>query len=79
MKKIVGLLFFILVSAQPAHAFDGSRKGFFLGVGGGIHSTSSDSSASESSSKTGFASSFRIGGGFTDNFVLYYVRNVMAA
>jgi len=75
-KKTIGLLFFILVSTQSAYAFDGNRKGFFLGLGGGIHSTSFESSTSDSSSKIGFASSFKIGGGFTDNFVLYYVRNV---
>jgi len=75
MKKTIGLLFVILASVQSAYAFDESRKGFFIGVGGGAHTTSIDFNTSESLSEIGFASSFKIGGGFTDNFVLYYVRN----
>jgi len=78
MKKTIGLLLFILGSVQSAYAFDNNRKGFFVGVGGGIHSLSVEFNtgfSTESESKTGFASTFKIGGGITDNFVLYYVRN----
>lgn len=69
----------ILFSATPALAFDEHRQGFILGLGAGFHSTSLDFTRSGfsplSQSKSGLATSFKIGAGITDQFALYYVRN----
>lgn len=67
------MLFIILASVQSAHAFDNSRNGFFISVDVGAHTTSSNVSTSDS--RNGLALTFKIGGGFTDKFVLYYVGN----
>jgi len=78
MKKIIGFLFLTFIFGQSAYAFDEKRKGFLVSVGAGIHSVSVEDSfglSSEEMSKTGLATSFKLGGGLTDNFVLYYVRN----
>lgn len=69
----------LVIAPLSAFAFDSSRKGFFVGVGGGLHNTSFDSDAmlagqENSGSDTGLATSFKIGGGVTDQFALYYVR-----
>lgn len=69
----------IFFSATPALAFDDNRQGFILGLGAGFHSTDIDffynGSNVESQSESGFATSFKIGGGLTDQLALYYVRN----
>lgn len=75
------LFFFvaILFSATPALAFDDNRQGFILGLGAGLHSIGIDvlydGSKIESQSESGIATSFKLGGGITDQFALYYVRN----
>lgn len=69
----------LLFCATPAIAFDDNRQGFILGLGAGFHSTDIDflynGSNVGSESESGFATSFKIGGGLTDQFALYYVRN----
>lgn len=69
----------LLFSSVSAFAFDNSRKGFLVSIGGGIHGVSVESNpsfgANRSESAGGFASSFKIGGGFTEQFSLYYIRN----
>lgn len=69
----------ILLSATPALAFDDNREGFILGLGAGLHSIKNDYSLNGSSylteSKSGLATSFKMGGGITDQFALYFVRN----
>ncbi len=69
----------ILFTATPAIAFDDNRQGFILGLGAGFHSIDIDfiydGSNIGSQSKSGLATSFKIGGGITDQFALYYVRN----
>lgn len=75
------LFFFvaILFSATPVLAFDDNRQGFILGLGAGIHSIGVDffydGAKVESLSESGLATSFKLGGGITDQFALYYVRN----
>ncbi len=69
----------LLLATSPAYAFDDNREGFILGFGVGFHNlkenyTSSGSNVS-SRSEGGLATSFKIGGGITDQFALYYVRN----
>lgn len=69
----------ILLGFQPANAFDGFRSGFMVGLGAGYQTIDVDYSyfgleiASES--YTGPATSLKIGGGVSDQFLLYYVRN----
>lgn len=68
-----------LFAATPALAFDDNRQGFILGLGIGLHSINSDlvvnGAKTGSQSESGIATSFKIGGGVTDQFALYYVRN----
>lgn len=69
----------ILLSATPALAFDDSREGFILGLGAGLHSITNDYTnngvSTLTESKSGLITSFKIGGGITNQFALYYVRN----
>lgn len=69
----------VLLSATPALAFDDTREGFILGLGAGFHSITNDYTnngvSSLTESKSGLATSVKIGGGITNQFALYYVRN----
>ncbi len=69
----------ILFSAMPSHAFDNNRQGFIFGLGAGFHSIDIDfiydGTNVRSQSESGLATSFKMGGGITDRFALYYVRN----
>lgn len=69
----------ILLSATPALAFDDVREGFILGLGGGFHSIKNDytinGASYQTESQSGLATSFKIGGGITNQFALYYVHN----
>ncbi|MDH3197985.1 MAG: hypothetical protein OEO21_07070 [Candidatus Krumholzibacteria bacterium] len=71
-----------LLAASSAEAFDGNRKGFILGfgLGGGMASftqtvelTGQPEQTSDRESKGAFATDFKIGGGFNEQFLLYYV------
>ncbi|MFA6903756.1 MAG: hypothetical protein WC236_11815 [Gallionellaceae bacterium] len=68
-----------LMSGTTAFAFDDNREGFILGLGLGIHSLKNDYSLNGASylteSKSGLATSFKIGAGITNQFALYFVRN----
>lgn len=70
----------MLLSATPALAFDDYRQGFILSLGAGFHSITNDYKYNDYSylteSTSGLATSFKIGGGITDQFALYFVRNV---
>jgi len=68
---------YLLVLSQQSFAFDDDRKGFMIGVGLGFQKTSIDTSNSNASSNSeaGLATSFRIGGGITEQFSLYYIRS----
>jgi hypothetical protein len=59
--------------------FDDNRQGFILGLGAGFHNIDTDfnydGSKFNSESKSGLATSFKIGWGITNQFALYYVRN----
>lgn len=69
----------IFLAATPALAFDDNREGFLLGLGAGLHSLKNDYTLNGNSylteSKSGLATSFKIGGGITNQFLLYFVRN----
>jgi hypothetical protein len=69
----------LLSAAGSAFAFDDKRQGFILGFGAGFHNLRenfhSNGSSVSSKSEGGIATSFKIGGGITDQVALYYVRN----
>jgi hypothetical protein len=70
---------FILMISQVANAFDDDRQGFVFGLGVGFHSIDLDfnfnGSKTGSGSESGLSTSFKIGGGITSQFSLFYVRN----
>ena len=82
MKRIIQcfLVFVSVVYSINTFAFDQNRKGFFLSVGGGLQSVSVDEvnfgAPDEARSIGGFATSFKVGSGLTEQFALYYVRNL---
>lgn len=73
------LVFMGLIMSQAASAFDNNRQGFILGLGIGLHTIDVDFKSSGflvgSESEGGIATSFKIGGGITNQFALYYLRN----
>jgi len=70
--RIFALSVFLLLP-MLAQAFDGNRRGFFLGVGGGLHVSDIDVDL-ENDFNFGLATSFRIGAGITDKVLLYYIN-----
>ena len=70
----------LLVSATSAFALDGTRKGFILsfGIGPGMTSLTSEYNGSSSDRENKFAltTDFKIGGGITEQFTLYYINRV---
>ena len=82
------LIAVIMISATSASALDGTRKGFILGFGIGPGVTSweqeisgsflgiSVSRKSDKESSFGLTTDFKIGGGITEQFLLYYENRV---
>ena len=80
MKKILlTTLLGLAVSLSSLQAFDDKREGFILSVGAGLSSVTTDVkvnyNASADETSLGFATSLKIGYGFTNQFSVYYVRN----
>jgi len=81
-KRLSGIFiaFLTLLFSMEASAFDGKRSGIQMSFGAGIHGGSFedyDSSFVPNSGQAGgLASSFKFGIGFTNQFSLYYIRNV---
>jgi len=80
MYRFFAVMFVLLITSQQVFALDGTRKGFSISVGGGIHSIDVEGdesffSAPESVSESGIATSLKIGGGVNQNLSLYYIRN----
>lgn len=73
------LLIAMLLFTAPTFAFDDDRRGLLLGFGAGFHSIDIDfiydGSKFDSQSENGLATSFKIGGGVTNQLAIYYVRN----
>lgn len=71
--------FCFLIMSQSSNAFDDNREGFIVGLGAGFQTINIDFNYSgsevRSDSEGGFATSFKIGWGITNQFSLYYVRN----
>lgn len=68
--RITFVLMVLFISSQT-FAMDGNRQGFVLGFGIGGHTIDVNNNVDYS----GLATSFKIGGGFNQNFLLYYVRD----
>lgn len=64
-----------LVNNKQPPPDNDNRQGFILNLGAGLHSTDVNISNGDQLSAFGLATSFKVGGGFTDQFLLYYVRN----
>jgi len=78
MQIITPLIIFSLVIFSPlSFAFDDDRKGFLIGLGLGFQKTNIDATNANTpnDSETGLATSFKVGGGITEQFSLYYVRS----
>jgi hypothetical protein len=82
VKRRITLLIVLALMVSwtiQAQAFDDSRKGFMLGLGAGfgqakwtIEASSGGASASASVDWTGFATDFKIGGGVSNNLMIYW-------
>ncbi|MFZ1946098.1 MAG: hypothetical protein WAW06_00960 [bacterium] len=75
----------ILVVTATSFAFDGNRKGFVIGFGAGLGYTSHKNSVEhltegttsfERLTHTGAATDIRVGYGFSEGVILYYVNKV---
>jgi len=74
----------MLCSFGNAHAFDGERKGFILGGGIGLGMTSFTQSvagfgervSADRETKPSFVTDFKIGGGFSEQVLLYWTSRV---
>ena len=73
-RKIALSLAVSLCLLTSAMALDGKREGFIVGLGAGFHSTNYEI-YDDDISKSGFATSLKIGYGFSEQATLYYIRN----
>jgi hypothetical protein len=82
-KRIMALSLFIFVVASLT-AFDGNRKGFLLGIGGGVANVSysleiegyGESIESDSFNDNAFATDFKIGYAPNNQLEIYYTNQV---
>lgn len=82
MKKVLAMSLLTSMAAfSSLEAFDDNREGFVISLGAGVSSIKTEidmgnyyGSADETS--FGLATSFKIGYGFTKQFLLYYVNDV---
>ena len=79
MKQLV-LATTLAAVCGSAHAFDGDRRGFMIGVGGGLHTTDFDVKrtgfASSSSSKSGAEFRLMIGSGISERLTVYGIYDI---
>jgi len=80
LKKIlISSVLASLVVVSSIEAFDEQREGFVISLGAGVSSVNSEFKAGGfSADDTSFslATSFKIGYGFTNQFLLYYINDV---
>jgi hypothetical protein len=74
VKKAILAIAISSTLATSAFGFDGKREGFIIGLGAGFHSTNFEL-YDDDISKSGFATSLKIGYGFSEDVTLYYIRN----
>jgi hypothetical protein len=82
VRLLLAISFVTLLAPIQANAFDQNRKGFLVGLGGGFGQSTMKLTASEGSESIsaevnngGLAIDFRIGGGVSEKFWLYYTAN----
>ena len=73
-KRLILVLLLTVLAVIPTrtHAFDGDRKGFILGFGVGYGAARYSDDFSN-----GLATTFKIGGGPTNNYMIYYSNRVV--
>ena len=80
MKKLLtSSLLAGLLATTSLQAFDEQKEGFVLNIGAGFSSITTDltyGTLGADESSFGFATSFKIGYGFTNQFLLYYINDV---
>ncbi len=79
MKKVtLSVLTASLLTVSSAQAFDDQREGFLMGIGAGIANVNTTFSSNYEAdySSFGFATSFKMGYGFSNQFLLYYTNDV---
>ncbi len=77
MKKIIiSSILASMLTVSTASAFDDQREGFIASIGGGLALVNTSPDRFEDESSFGFATSFKIGYGFSNQFLLYYVNDV---
>lgn len=64
----------LLLLSTASHGFDNNRQGFLFSIGAGLGTAEAGSQFINAGGGPG--TSFKIGGGFTNQFTAYYVRNV---
>jgi hypothetical protein len=76
--RITIIMIFMAMTLIPqnSQAFNNERKGFILGLGGG-YGSAKVSGDNDSDSWGGLATTFKIGGGTTDQVLLYYSNRVV--
>ena len=74
-KIIISTIAASLLTISTAQAFDDQREGFLMGVGAGAAIVNTSSTGLDESS-FGFATSFRMGYGFNNQFLLYYTNDI---
>lgn len=77
IKFLLWMTLLVFGCSWNAYALDGERKGFIIGIGAGLHRVSMDYEGpyADPDEEFGLATSLKIGGGITNQFALYYVRN----
>ena len=65
-----------LLMSSPLLALDDQRQGFFFSVGAGYSTSDYIDDSFNDSSRQGFGTSFKVGGGINNKTVGYYVRHV---
>jgi len=79
--KFILIIFSILsmIASSSLNAFDDKKEGFYFSLGAGLHTlkmVKSVGSLKETTNENGIATSFNIGYGLTNDFILYYSNNV---
>ncbi len=78
-KVVVSAMLATLMSISSLEAFDMQREGFIVSVGAGVASVNTGIDIGYQDfdeTSVGLATSFKIGYGFTKQFLLYYINDV---
>ena len=80
MKKILlSTILSVLAISSSLYAFDEEKEGFILSIGAGISTVNTEvkiGNLGADENSFGLSTSFKIGYGFTNQFLLYYMNDV---